>query len=152
MKRPRSKAKTVSVIYENNGVRVEYVNRKETDIPAEYQRVKEAVLAANLIVNRYRVRRVRHIILDVCRFQLANSLRELPPETPVEVLASEIARLSFLMQETLTGINRLCHSRIAFLEELRFKLTYGQSPKKRDVDNQILDKEEEESNVEGASA
>lgn len=151
MKRPRQKVKTVAVTYRNGEQVIEYVSRRPSDLIHEYRRIRQAILDANVIINKYPVRRVRHVLLDICRFQLANSLRDIDDSaTPVE-LAGEVARLSFLMSEALVGINRLRHSRVAFLEELRFKLTYGQSPRKRDVDNKILNKDDDDDDTDGES-
>lgn len=134
----------MAVIYQDGVTRIDYVSRKVTEVAGEYERVKAAVLEANRIINRYQMRRVRHVVLDVCRFQLANALVDVPPDSTPEAFAQEIARLSYLMQEALNGLNRLCNSRVWFLEELRFKLTYGQSPKKRDFDNPLLEEEEDD--------
>jgi len=154
MARPRAKAKTVRVRYTDSaGVSTEYVSRRPIDLPGEYLRVQRAVLDAVRMINTRGLKRLRHVVLDISRFQLSNSLRNIPADSSSEEFAGEIARLSYLMHEVLLQLARLRHSRIDHLQELRFKLTYGQTPKKRELpgDRPKADEETEEADKDVAT-
>ena len=130
-KRPRSVPRRIPVIYSDGVVRVEYVARAPSELSVEFRRVQRHILETIRILST--MKRIRHHIIKSARFQLSQAIREFEPGTCTEdAIAAEIARLSYLMEDTLNILNRLSCCRVANLEAARFKLTYGQTPKKRD--------------------
>lgn len=122
----RKVQKKIRVHYQD----IEYVPRARADLRPELGRVQSELKLAIRIL--FRARRYRHVAVSTARFQLENCLREIPEGASDQWLADEIGRLSYVMEDTLGILNRLKHSRVHYLEEARFKLTYGQTPKKRD--------------------
>lgn len=129
-RKKRSSPKKVAIVYNDGQNRVEYVAKPPSGLRPELERVQFNILQAIRMLNT--MRRIRHIVLRTASFQLSHSIRELPKDAGDQEVADEIARLSFLMEDTLLILRRLTHCRIANLEETRFKLQYGQTPKKRD--------------------
>ncbi len=126
----RKAPKKVRVYFEGDRGLIEYVPRAPSDLRPELERVQADIRLTLRILHR--ARRYRHVAVSTARFQLENCLRDTPAGASDEWLADEIARLSYVMEDTLGILNRLKHSRMHYLEEARFRLTYGQTPKKRD--------------------
>jgi len=126
----RRAPKKVDIIYNDGKNRIEYVARPPSELRRELERVQTRILRAIRILST--MKRIRHIVLRSASFQLRHCLRELSKDASHEEVAEEIARLSFLMEDTLGILGRLSHCRIANLEEARFELRYGQTHKKRD--------------------
>lgn len=131
-KRKKRKAPDkVPVVYDDGVTNVEYVGKQKNELRPELERIVYEIKQVLRILQR--LRRHRHIIIISARFQLVEALRDLPEELETEEdVANEIARLSFTMEDTLKLLGRLSNSRIPVLEAARFKLTYGQTPKRRE--------------------
>ena len=113
-----------------DGVLIEYVPRYSSELVRELARVYTAVLQANRVLAT--LSRVRHIAIQSVHFQMANALRAPLSEFDELTASDEIARLSFIMEDAVGILSTLTNSRTANLQQLRFVLTYGQTPKKRD--------------------
>lgn len=129
-KRKRTPARKIPVRYNDGTTDIDYVARTPSELRDELQRVQEAILEAARILSR--LHRTRHIVIKTARFQLEHALRNLPNDSTDEDIAAELARLSYLMEDTLNILNKLTHCRISYLKQARFKLTYGQTPKRRE--------------------
>jgi len=129
-RRKRSPAKAVQISYHNGDVVVHYVARAPSEVRKEYARVLEAVNTA--LRGLKRLKRIRHDVIVSARFQLANSVHPVPVDATPEHLADEVGRLSYVMEDTHALLGRLKNSRLPLLEEIRFTLTYGQTPKRKD--------------------
>ncbi len=108
-----------------------YVARAASELMAEYERIKMHILRSIRVIST--MKRVRHTSIISVRFELNNVLRSPDQLTSPTLLAAEIARMSFVMENCVNELNVLVHSRTDNLQELRFLLTYGQTPKMRDV-------------------
>jgi hypothetical protein len=128
-KRRRSTVK-VPIRFRLGDITVEYVSRAEDQVWNEYCRVRNAVLDATRILNL--LKRIRHPVLVTARVQLAHVLDDVQEDAELDVVAAEIARLSYVMDDTVTVLAGLKHCRVPHLQAARFALTYGQTPKKRD--------------------
>ncbi len=129
--RRRRKVKKILIMYDDGEVRRNYVSKAPSELRPELNRVQESIRIVLRILSR--LYRTRHPVIVTSRFQLLNGLRSLTlTEMSDEEVAAEIARLSYLMEDTLGLLNKLEHSRTKHLEEARFTLTYGQTPQKRD--------------------
>jgi len=129
-KRKRSAANKIPVHYGDGTVAIEYVPRTPPELRAELSRVQRNIRETIRILST--LKRIRHHVIKSVRFQLDQALHKLPDDAADEDVAAEIARLSYLMEDTLNMLNRLTQCRIANIEKARFKLTYGQTPKKRE--------------------
>jgi len=127
MSKPRRRFE-VSYLYK--GETVEFVPRLASEVLPELYRIYEAVLNASRTLAT--MRRVRHWAVQSARFQLANAIRAPLSSFTPETGAAEIARLSCVLQDTLEILSTLCNSRTTNLEQTRFILTYGQTPRKRE--------------------
>lgn len=116
--------------YEIRYEAVEYLPRTAIEVWPEFRRVRAAINDVLRILSL--LKRIKNGTLVSARFTLLNCYRDLPDDSPLELVASEIGRLSYVMADALTILSDLKHCRIHHLEEARFKLTYGQTPKKRD--------------------
>ena len=133
MARRRRRAKgprKVPIRYQTADQRVDYVPRRPAELPVELDRVRTGILRALRVLNR--MKRIRHSAIVGARFQLEQALCDVPAGASEEWMADEIGRLSFVMADSLKLLSQLCHSRTHWLEEARFILTYGQTPKKRE--------------------
>lgn len=130
MAKRRKSAKKFPVCYISSAGEIQYVGRTRAELPRELERVRNSIHAALRIL--FRLRRVRHKVIVTATFQLRNCLREIPESDDPYWVASEIARLSYIMEDTRKIIDRLKNSRTHWLEQVRFTLTYGQTPKQRD--------------------
>lgn len=109
---------------------LDFVDRTPSDLPIELARVRSHGLLAAKVLSR--LKRLRNAEIIRARFELEHCQRPEPEDVPAEWYAQEIARLSYVYQQVLQVLNRLCHARTRWLEETRFLLTYGQTPKKRE--------------------
>jgi hypothetical protein len=114
-----------------DGSTIEYVDRAESELRAELERVRDHGFRAAKVLSR--IRTGRHVVIVAARFELEHCQRVVPDDASSAWLSAEIARLSYVYQQTLELLNRLSNSRIHWLEETRFLLTYGQTPKKREA-------------------
>lgn len=147
--RRRKSPQKVPVEYLDGSERVEYVGRLAKDLRPELERIQSEVLQSIRLINY--LKRKRNSILVSVRVQLTECIREIPDDATSEWMADEIARLSYVMGNSLSDLNTLVNSRIPILEQIRFKLTYGQTPKKRDPATTCgsrADEEEEETDDE----
>jgi hypothetical protein len=110
---------------------IEYVGRHKNELMPELNRVQSEIRQVLRLLNY--LKRKRNHVLAMARFQLMESLRTVPDDSTPDFIADEIARLSYVMSNTLDIINQLRNSRTPMLEEIRFKLTYGQTPRKREI-------------------
>lgn len=145
-KKRRSGPKKIPIVYQSGTQTIEYVGKTSSELRPEYARVRDAIHRALRVLSR--LRRLRQIVLVSARFQLNEALRELPEDASDEQVADEIARLSFVMQDTFDVLAKLEHSRTPFIQEARFILTYGQTPRKREPSGTYSDSlNNEKSNV-----
>lgn len=121
----------VKVRYTDDRTAIDYVDRLPSELRPELDRIQRAVLDTVRILSQ--LLRLRNAIVISAYVQLKHLVRELPEGTPAEDLAAEIARLSYVMSTIVASLDTLTHSRIKNLQEARFALTYGQTPKKRDL-------------------
>ncbi len=127
----RQGPKKFEVNYRNGDSTVEYVARTAVELRVELRRVQRHIQEAVRALAT--LKRVRHCVIMSASFQLKHAIHKLPDDVSDEAIAQEIARLSFLMEDTLVLLNRLTNCRVSNLEAVRFLLTYGQTPKKRDT-------------------
>lgn len=120
----------IEITYRDGDTVIHYVPRPNALLWPELTRVRKAINDALRIL--YHVKRVRHIVIASTRFQLSNAARDITEEDEPQVIADEIARLSYVMDTALRTLEELKHCRVKFLEEVRFTLKYGQTPKKRE--------------------
>jgi len=59
--------------------------------------------------------------------------------------------LSFIMEDTVSLLNRLRHCRVGNIEKARFILTYGQTPKKRELTARYGNSEKQTEEQDGES-
>jgi len=131
-RRSKSSVSTkLPIIYETPTDRVEYVGKEPDELWPELRRIHTVIRSCIRMLSR--IRFVRHIVLVSARFQLMNSLRTMSDTASDDELAQEIARLNFLLGDTVKILDQLSNSRTPLLEELRFTLTYGQTPRRREV-------------------
>ena len=116
---------------------IRYVDRREEDLLPEYIRVRTAILDAVRIINSRSLKRLKNVVLDITRFQLTNSLKPISDTATAQELVAEITRLSFIMEDAVKTLARLSNSRVDHLQDLRFRLTYGQTPRRRDLTEQL---------------
>lgn len=119
-----------AVRYANNVVAINYVDRTAAELRPELARVQKAVLSGVRILAG--ILRLRNALIIEAYVQLKQTVRELPPEASNAEVAAEIARLSYVMGTLVESLGKLKNSRINNLQEARFTLTYGQTPKKRE--------------------
>lgn len=110
---------------------IEYISKTPDELWVEYERILQAIKDALRALSR--IRFVRNIVIATAQLQLQSAVRPLPEDISDEELAKEIARLSKLMEDTIKILSRLSNSRTQWLEEARFILTYGQTPKKKEM-------------------
>jgi len=115
----------------DDGTKVTYVDRPAGELRSELERVRNAGLLAAKVLSR--LRRVRNSSIQLALFELAHCSQAVPEDAPPKWLADEIARLSFTYSGVVKLLNLLSNSRVRWLEEARFLLTYGQTPIKRDT-------------------
>ena len=125
------RTRKIPVTYDDGRNVVEYVPRTPTELRREMTRVHEAVQTAVHVMSP--LKRKRHAVIKAALFQLRHLLRKLPEEMTDEERATELARISYAMEDTLGILNKLVHCRVSHLETARFILTYGQTPKKREA-------------------
>ncbi len=118
------------VRYSDGALTINYVDRTAPELRAELDRVQRAVLSGVRILAG--ILRLRHALIISAYVQLKQCLREIPADAPPEDMAAEIARLSYVMGTLVESLGKLSNSRINNLQEARFTLTYGQTPKKRE--------------------
>ncbi len=160
MLKKRKPAFKFPVQYNEPGVSINYVSRATPEVWPELRRVRAAINDVIRILTT--LKRIRNGVLVSTRFILLNCHRDLPDDTPLEIVAAEIGRLSYIMADALETLNTLKYCRIHHLEEARFKLTYGQTPKKRDPtgdyrinikhDRQSFDSDRDDSGEDSADA
>jgi hypothetical protein len=109
---------------------VDYVDRTEPELRQELARVQQAVSDGARMLTP--ILRIRNPVIVSAYTQLRYVLQSLPPDAPPEQMADEIARLSYVMEQTVELLDTLSNSRVNNLQEARFTLTYGRAPKKRD--------------------
>lgn len=119
------------VYYDDGVTQREYVPRTLPELRSELSRIHQAIYEATRMLST--MGRVKHVVIKTALLQLRNARRTVPDDAPAEELAGEIARLSVLMEDTLFILNKLKHCRVHHMEEARFKLLYGQTPKKREL-------------------
>jgi len=130
-KKKKAGPKKIPIRYVDGNEHVEYVPRTSKELKTELERIQLAIRRALRVLSK--LRRKRHIVLVTVRFQLRNCLKEIVNDASDEAVADEIARLSYVMEDTVMLLEHLKHSRIPCLEEARFLLTYGQTPKQRET-------------------
>lgn len=118
------------VCYSDTQTTINYVDRTATELRSELERVQAAVLSGVRILAG--ILRLRNALIIGAYVQLKHCLREIPATAAPEEVAMEIARLSHIMGVLVESLNKLSNSRINNLQEARFILTYGQTPKKRE--------------------
>lgn len=130
-RRKRRLPKKLPVVWTtDDGTVVEYVPRIASELRPEFERVREHGLRAARVLSR--LKRHKNIILVSARFELEHCHQAPPEGAGDEWYAREIARLSYVYEQTHQLLSRLVNSRIQFIENARFLLTYGQTPTKRE--------------------
>ncbi len=119
-----------AVRYVNGTETVDYVDRTESELRQELHRVQQAISNGTRML--VPILRVRHPVIVSAYTQLRHVLADMPADAPPEQVADEIARLSYVMEQTVELLDTLSNSRVNNLQEARFTLTYGRAPKKRD--------------------
>lgn len=109
---------------------IEYVDKTAHELRIELQRVHAAVATTQMLLSR--LPRALHPGIKAARFQLANMLRDVSALTDDEA-ADELARLNYCMEDALALLNMLSDSKVEWLEKARFELTFGQTPRKREL-------------------
>jgi hypothetical protein len=117
------------IIYDKAAEPIEYVGKYTHELKPEIARLLETIQEAKALLDR--LSRFRHIAITTAKFQLANTSSD--PDLAIEALPKEIARLNYLMEDSLGLLNILCDSKLHWLEQARFKLTFGQTPRKREM-------------------
>lgn len=123
-------AKKVLVRYVGEQGAVDYVSRTPAELDVELARVRKSRVEALRILSR--VRRLRHPVISSARFQLMACAGPETNEGTVTEKATELARLSQSLEQACNTLARLSNSRVRWLEEARFTLTYGATPKCRE--------------------
>lgn len=126
--------KRYNIVYDNGLVKVDYVGRIAKELPKEYERVKLSIVKSIRLLAY--LKRSPHPAIKAAKFQLENSAKVINT-SDVLAVADEIARLSFIMADTVKILSALSNSEIEQLQRLRFELTYGQTPEKRELEDPI---------------
>jgi hypothetical protein len=126
--------KRYNIVYDNGIVKVDFVGRIAKELPKEFERVKLSIVKSIRLLAY--LKRSPHPAIKAATFQLENAVRPIDANN-MQDIADEIARLSFIMADTVTLLATLSNSEIEQLQRLRFELTYGQTPKKRELEDPI---------------
>lgn len=132
MRRERRPAVNKFVIaYEHNGKRIEYVGRTLAELAPEYRRIVTHL--------KWAIRELRQlrspnpwVVATLVQLQTVPVID--PMSCAADQVAYEIAQVSFIMEDALNMLAHLKHSTVERLEAARFALTYGQTPKRRDLE------------------
>jgi hypothetical protein len=135
MKKRKASSK-VDIVYNCDGVKINYVSRSLSELPDEYARIRKALVTTLRLLKT--LRRSPHPAIAAAYFQISNCMHPVDTTKPEEV-TRYIARVSYVMNDTLKNIlSKLSNSNIDTLKQIRFQLEYGQTPKKREKDELIL--------------
>jgi hypothetical protein len=131
----KAKRKTASkikipVIYSHGKDHVVYVARLPGELLAEHRRV---VFCLDKALHQLKLLRSPHPAVAAARVQLEQCDCSLPEQPTHYEIAKRIATLSFIMADTLQILAALSNSNVERLKEARFQLTFGQTPKQRDL-------------------
>lgn len=137
MARKRKKPNKLPVIYKDSKVRIVYVSRSPEELFPEAVRIYSAVQVA--LRHLHLLRRSPHAAIHAAEWQLANVVAP-PAWATTPLLVDYISTTSYLMEDTLNILATIKHSTIEELQQARFLLTYGQTPKKRDRDDTMCTK------------
>jgi len=74
-----------------------------------------------------------HPAVEAARTQLEHCDTTLPEGASVQQIAGRIAVLSYTLEDTVKILSALSSSRIDRLKDARFQLTFGQTPKQREL-------------------
>lgn len=113
------------VVYDDGTTRVNYVGRASNEVNAEIVRVVNCMLLA--LRGLRSMRRSPHPAVRAAIFTLEN----IKPDV-ASTSSKELARISFLMEDTLKTLSVMKNSNADYLKLARFHLLFGQTPKKRD--------------------
>lgn len=124
-------ARKVPVRFHDGCSVIEYVSRTPKELQTEIERVRRSRLEALRVLRR--VKRIRHPAVLSARFQLIvcdtpQSADDMSPKQKAE----ELARMSRALELARDTLGRLSNSRVRWLEEARFVLAYGSTPRCRD--------------------
>jgi len=126
----------ISVVYNAQGRYIEYVGRTPSELLPEYKRVCAAVDSCARITKT--LLRSPHPAVRAAYYQLLNCDVSIPEPPTNQNIADAIARVSYTLEDTMLILAKISNSNIEPLRELRFHLTYGQTPKKRDRNDIII--------------
>ncbi len=131
----RAKRKTASkikipVIYSHGKDHIIYVARLPAELAAEHARV---VVCLGKALHQLKLLRSPHPAVATARTQLEHCDCQLPEQATHYDIAKRIATLSFTMADTFQILAALSNSNVDRLKEARFQLTFGQTPKQRDL-------------------
>lgn len=137
MPRKAKPRRRLPVVYRGVSPPIEYVDKSPFELRAELQRVYAAIATASKLFER--LARFRHPAIPAARFQLANAIRETSGMDD-EALANELARLNYTMEDTVRILSLMSLCEQEWLEKIRFELTFGQTPRKRELVGNTKDK------------
>ncbi len=131
----KAKRKTASkikvpVIYSHGKDHVVYVARLPGELLAEHKRV---VFCLGKALHQLKLLRSPNPAVAAARAQLESCDCALPEHATHYEIAKRIAVLSFIMADTFQILAAMSNSNIERLKEARFQLTFGQTPKQRDL-------------------
>ena len=131
----RKKNKPVRIIYASRFGPVEYVSRMPDELPKELDRLLRASTHSILLLNR--LKRYKHGVLiaatGILKACVACVDQRMPANPHENDYLYHIARTNQTMQRALDVLSQLKHCKVDALEEVRFKLLYGQTPRKREM-------------------
>lgn len=124
-RKPKAESAKPRVIYDDGVNHVEYVSRPESEINTEILRA----VAAIRLAKRHLLQHVRspNPIVRATLFIIDNINPDTSSHDP-----KELARISFLMDDALSTLNKMRHTGADHIRLARFQLLYGQTPKRRD--------------------
>jgi len=127
--KPASKIK-IPVSYSHGDVKVVYVARLPGDLRNEHKRM---VFCMQMALRQLKLLRSPHPAVAAARLQLENCDVSLPTTSTHQEVAQRLAILSYTFEDTVKILAALSNSKIARLTEARFQLTFGQTPKQREL-------------------
>lgn len=133
----RKRTNKLPIIYKNGATKVVYVSRAPDELLTEAKRMYGCIQVA--LRQLKSLKRTRHAALKGAVWQLTQ-VEEPSAGESIASLVDYIAVVSYLMEDSLAMLASLKNSKIDELEEARFNLTYGQTPKKRDRDDTMCSK------------
>ena len=133
----RKRANKLPIVYRSGSSKVVYVSRAPDELFTEAKRVWGSIQVA--LRQLKALKRTRHSALRGAVWQLSQVEPPLK-EANTASLVDYIATVSYLMEDSISMLATLKNSKIDELEEARFHLTYGQTPKKRDRDDTMCSK------------